>query len=92
MSDHLETDPIIIDPSSTVGQIGALARYILTAAGSFALGKGWISSDVLQFLTGLLTVAAPTAYGIWKTWHSKQKLVALADAAPNSVAMVKGAG
>jgi hypothetical protein len=91
MSDDIDTNPIIIDPSSTVGQIGALLRYVLTAAGSFALGKGWISNDALQFLTGLLTVVAPTAYGIWKTWHSKQKLVAVADAAPNSVAVIKGA-
>jgi hypothetical protein len=92
MSDNLDTNPILIDPSSTVGQLGALLRYVLTAGGGFALGRGWISSDALQFLTGLLTVILPTAYGIWKTHQTKQKLVEVAAAAPDSVAVVKGAG
>lgn len=89
MPDNLDGDPIIIDPSSVVGQLGALARYLVTAGGAFALGRGWIDGDALAFLTGLLTVAVPTAYGVWKIYHNKQKLVAVADAAPNSVAVVK---
>jgi hypothetical protein len=82
-------DPIIIDPSSVLGQLAALCRYLLTAIGSFALGRGYIDGPLLQFLTGLLTVALPMGYGIFKTWQSKQKLVEVAEAAPNDVAMVK---
>jgi hypothetical protein len=86
MSDNLDTNPILIDPNSVPGQFAALGRYVLTAVGAFALGRAWISNDALQ----LLTVAAPTIYGVWKTWHSKEKLVEVASAAPDSVAGVKG--
>lgn len=79
----------VIDPNSVPGQIAALGRYTITAIGSFALGRGWISSDVLQLITGLLTVALPTGFAIYKTWDNKKKLVTIAASAPDSVAVVK---
>lgn len=82
-------NPIIIDPNSMWGQLAALARYLLTAFGAFALGRGYIDNELLQLLTGLFTVALPTAYGIYKTWQSKQKLVEMADATTDDVAVVK---
>jgi hypothetical protein len=89
MSNDLDSKPIEIDPNSVPGQLAALGRYMLTAGGSFALGRGWIDGDVLTFITGLLTVAAPAAYGIWKTHQNKVLTVKLADAAPNTKAVVK---
>jgi hypothetical protein len=89
VTDNRDTQPMIIDPSSVPGQVFALARYMLASFGSFALGRGWIDGDALQFLTGLLTVAAPAAYGVWKAWSNKRKLVIVAEAAPDSVAQVK---
>lgn len=80
--------PITVTDNTLEGQIATFARYLLTSVGGFALGKGWIDNDVLQLLTGLATVAAPTAYGIYKTYTSKQRLIAVAEAAPNSVATV----
>lgn len=81
--------PIVVPESSVIAQIGALLRYLLTAIGGFAIGKGWIASDLLELLTGLLTVAAPTAYGIWLTWRNRRALVAAAEVAPDAVALVR---
>jgi hypothetical protein len=82
------TEPITVTDNTLEGQITTLARYLLTSIGGFALGKGWIDSEALQMLTGLLTIAAPTAWGIWKTYQSKMQRIELAEAAPNTKAQV----
>lgn len=83
-----EQTPIIVTDNSLEGQIGTLARYLVAAGGAFALGKGWIDDATLQALTALVTVAAPMAWGIWKTYTAKQKLIQTAQFAPDSVAQV----
>lgn len=89
MAEELQTDAKYqIDPNSAVGQIIVLGRYVITAGGSFALGKGWISGDALQFLTGLIAVAAPAGWAIYKTYADKQKLVEIAHSADDTVAKV----
>ena len=80
--------PIIVSDNSLEGQIGTLARYLIAAAGAFALGKGWIDDETLQALTALATVAAPMAWGIYRTYTAKQKLIATAQFAPDDVAQV----
>lgn len=80
--------PIIVTDSTLEGQVATLLRYLLAAAGSFALGRGWIDSEALQALTGLVTVAAPIAWGIYRTYTAKQKLITTAAYAPDSVAQV----
>lgn len=83
-----EQAPIIVTDSTLEGQIGTLLRYLVAAGGSFAIGKGWIDDATLQALTALVTIAVPMAYGIWKTYTAKQKLITTAHAAPESVAQV----
>lgn len=85
------TPPIEVTDNTLEGQIATFARYLLTAVGSFALGKGWIDNEALQVITGIVTVAAPMAYGIYKTWTNKTRLIITAEAAPNDVAVVTGA-
>lgn len=80
--------PIIVSDNTLEGQIGTLARYLVAAAGAFALGKGWIDDATLQALTALVTVAAPMAWGIYRTYTAKQKLIATAQFAPDDVAQV----
>lgn len=80
--------PMIVTDGTIDGQLATLGRYILTIAGSFALGRGWIDGEALQAITGILTVAAPMAYGIWKTHVSKRQLINVASAAPDVVARV----
>lgn len=70
------------------GQLTTLGRYLLTAGGSYALGKGWIDGELLQLLTGLVAVVAPIVWGIYKTWTNKKQTIVLADAAPSKVAQV----
>lgn len=82
------TTPITVTDNTLEGQITTLARYLLTAVGGFALGRGWIDNELLQLLTGIVTVAAPTAWGIWKTLQNKRQLITVAEAAPSDVANV----
>jgi len=83
-----EQTPIIVTDNTLEGQIATLLRYLLASAGSFALGRGWIDDQALQALTGLVTIAAPIAWGVWKTYTAKQQLITTAQAAPESVAQV----
>lgn len=80
--------PIIVSDNTLEGQIATLLRYLVAAAGAFALGKGWIDDATLQALTGLVTIAVPMAYGIWVQYKNKQKLIATAQFAPDDVAQV----
>lgn len=82
------TEPITVTNDTLEGQLTTLGRYLLTTLGGYALGKGWIDSDLLQLLTGLVTIGLPTAWGIWKTYTAKQQAIALAEAAPNTKAQV----
>lgn len=82
------TPPLVVTDSTLEGQIATLARYLLTTVGGFALGKGWIADDVLQLLTGLVTIGLPAAYGIYKTYTAKVRLIEAAKAAPDSVVQV----
>lgn len=82
------TPPLVVTDSTLEGQFSTLVRYLLTTVGGFALGKGWIDGELLQLLTGIVTIAAPAAYGIYKTYTAKQRQIVLAEAAPNNVARV----
>lgn len=83
-----EQTPIIVTDNSLEGQIGTLLRYLVAAGGAFALGKGWIDDATLQALTALVTVAVPMAWGIWRTYTAKQKLIQTAQFVPNDIAQV----
>ena len=80
-----EQTPIIVTDNSLEGQIGTLLRYLVAAGGAFALGKGWIDDATLQFLTALVTVAVPMAWGMWRTYSAKNKLITVTGPAPDSV-------
>lgn len=66
---------------TTTPSIGTALRYMLTAVGAFAVGKGWIKDDTLQALIALVTVAAPSVYGVWLSIQNKKKLIVAADEA-----------
>lgn len=85
----METNqPIIVNDGTAGASLGATLRYLLTAAGSFAIGKGWVTGETMQAITALVTVVAPTVWGIYRALSNKKKLIVAADAAPNSVARV----
>jgi len=82
------TPPIQVSDNTLEGQIATFARYLVVTVGGFALGKGWIDGDFLQLITGLVTIGGPSAYGIYKTYTMKVRLITVAQAAPDSVAQV----
>lgn len=81
--------PIIVSDSTAAPTLGALIRYLLTAIGAFAIGRGWVTDETMQAITALATVVAPTAYGIYLSWKNRRKLIVTAEAAPNTVARVQ---
>lgn len=83
-----QTTPIVVNDGTTTPTLGALLRYILTAVGAFAIGRGWVTDETMQAITALVTVVAPSAYGIYLSFKNKKKLLVAAEAAPNSIAKV----
>lgn len=81
-------EPILVSDQTTTPPVFAALRYALTAVGGWLIGKGYITDDTLEMLMALVTVVAPTVYGVWLSFRNKQKLITTADAAPNSVAKV----
>lgn len=83
-------DPIVVNGTSSVPNvIGAVLRYAGTALGSFALAKGWLTADSLPQVVGAVVAIGSALYGVILTHFNKKKIVAIAEAAPNSVAVVK---
>jgi hypothetical protein len=82
------TPPLEVSTDQIQGQVTTAARYIVTTLGGYALGKGWIDNDLLQVLVGIVTILAPAAYGVYRTFTQKSQLITVAKAAPNSVATV----
>lgn len=81
--------PIIVSDTTATPTLGALIRYLLTAIGSFAIGRGWVTDETMQAATALAMIVGPAAYGIYLSWKNKRKLITAADAAPSSVAQVR---
>ncbi len=82
------TPPITVTDNTLEGQLATLGRYLIAAIGAFVLGKGWVTNEVWQLVTGVVTVLVPMAYGIYKTYTAKQRLIAVAQAAPDYIATV----
>lgn len=82
--------PIQVDPNQIPAGAATLLRYALTTIGTVMVTRGLLpaGSDV-NAIVGAALVIISTLYGLWKTYDNKQKLVTVATAAPNRVAVVK---
>lgn len=80
--------PFEVTDETLIGQLTTLVRYLLTSFGGYALGKGWIDNELLQALLGLVAVVVPAAYGVYKSYTNKTRLIIAAKSAPDSVATV----
>lgn len=80
-----------IEVSGTVlpATIAAGLRVILIVAMPLLVEKGIIPEGSTESAVAYVIAAATFAYGIYRTFTNKQKLIATAEAAPNSVAVVK---
>jgi hypothetical protein len=83
------TKPIEVSPSTGgIDASTAMIRYLVVAALTFAVGRGYISGDV-ESIAAMIVAIGTAAYGLYKTFKRGKQAVVLADAAPNSVANVK---
>jgi hypothetical protein len=57
----------------------------------YFVAKGYVDGDFLQVLLAIATVLGPYAYAAYRSHQQKKALVRVANAAPDSVAVVKGA-
>jgi hypothetical protein len=81
--------PIEVNGMVLPAMLAAAVRYAIALALPWLVSKGYITEESTEgFLTYGL-VAATVAYGLWKTYKAKAQLVVTAEAAPNSVAIVK---
>lgn len=86
-----DTIPIVVNPDQTAAQLGVALRYALTLVGGYLVAKGWIGDDLLELITTLALTLGPVAYAAYRAHQQKKALVTVAQAAPNDVAIVKGA-
>lgn len=81
--------PIEVNPSQLSAGAATLLRYGLTALGTAMVTRRVLPADTdVNSLVGAVLVLVSTAYGMWRTWHNKRQAVAMASAAPDSVAVV----
>lgn len=63
-----------------------LFRYLLTTAGGFLIGKGWITGQQAAEIAGFALPLAAGAWGLWSTYAGKKTLKAAIDAPPGKAA------
>jgi hypothetical protein len=64
----------------------ASLRGVIAAVGGFALGRGWISGDVLTLITGVVGAVFPLAWGIFA--HTDSAKMASVESMPEVKAIV----
>ena len=73
----------------TSDSVWQVVRYLLIAAGSFATGKGWVTSDQVTGLIGALGTIFTVAWGVYVKFGTKA--VPAATAARKDVPTVSAA-
>ena len=81
--------PMTVQADPIVEQLGTAGRYLLTIIGGYAIANGWLDAGAVEFITAIALTIAPLAYGVWRTWRERRRLVVAANAAPDSIAVVK---
>lgn len=72
------------------GPLNALVRYGLTAAGGLMVGRGFITEEAWQYISGGLLIMAPTWIGTALSTQ-KAKIVTVADIPGVSLGLPNGA-
>jgi len=102
MTEAVET-PIVVTSSTTADVTGTIVRDIAIVAAAFPIIVQLVGArdlnGILHWLQSsdgatVLAIIVPAALTVWRAWRTrvrKAELVTVASAAPNSVAIVKGA-
>lgn len=92
---------LIVKPTTIVDAVVAGARVTTVLIGGATAVAGFLSRHDLnglityfqsnQFVpvAGAIAAIATFGYGMWKTWHTKKSLIALVDAVPDEIAILK---
>lgn len=83
------TTPILVDPNALPAIGAVVLRYALQALGGFLVARGWIDGDAVEAIVSGSLVVVPMAYAAVRASRNRAKLVTIAAAAPNDVAVVK---
>lgn len=81
--------PIVVNGQTLPGTLAAALRYLIAMVGTFAVARGWVDTAAVDGISTVIVTIATVVYGLWKTRNTREKLVTAAEAAPNSVAIVK---
>lgn len=84
-----ETTPIQVGESALPNTLAATLRYVIVAALTFAVGRGWLDGENIEGIVGVLIALITAGYGLYRTWRTRKNLSITAEAAPNSVAVIK---
>lgn len=64
-------------------QVLSLVRWIISAAGGFVIGKGWLNAEQLTMVGGLVTTLVPLVWSLFA--HTNSAKLASAAAIPGIV-------
>ena len=81
--------PIVVSGAVLPSTLAAALRYIVALALPFLIERGILPAESTEGVIAIVITIATVAYGLWKTHQRKAQLVTVAEAAPNSVAVVK---
>ena len=82
--------PIIVNGAVLPSTLAAAVRYGVALLLPMLVQRGILPAESTEGVLAIVMTAATVAYGLWKTHQRKTQLVVAAEAAPNSVAIVKG--
>lgn len=82
------TGPIVVNPSALPGMGGVAVRYAGALLAGWLIRRGIIADSDAALVEGLLLAIATIGYAMLRTYQQKQKLVTVARAAPDHVAVV----
>jgi len=83
------SEPIIVNGSIVPAALFTLLRQIVLTASGYFLGKGSLDGEVAEATAWLLVFGGTLAYGQLKGWLERRQLIAVAEAAPDTVAVVQ---
>lgn len=83
------TPPIVVDSSAIPSGLMLGLRQVALAAGSYLIGRGYLSADTATAIGSVLLIVAPVVWGQVRSYLKKRQDVTIANAAPDSVAVVK---
>lgn len=81
--------PIQVSEQTLPATLAAGVRYLVATGVAALVSSDIIPAESAEGIIGIGIAIATVAYGLWKTNRAKKQLIVTAEAAPNSIAVVK---